>query len=104
MFVLYILVIVLSVLLFTASVYPFLDTSSSNNRIGDVIVSVLASNVMDYGFESRLDLTKDYTIGICCCLSVKHTTLRSKSKYWLARNQDNMSAWSDMSTRGLLFP
>jgi hypothetical protein len=92
------------VLLFTASVYPFLGTSSSKNRIGEVIVSVLASNVMDYGFESRLDLNKDYKIGVCCCLSVKHTTLRSKSKYWLARNQDNMSAWSDMSTRGLLFP
>jgi hypothetical protein len=26
-----------------------------------------------------------------------------KGKYWLARNKDNVSKWSDMSTRGLLF-
>ena len=29
--------------------------------------------------------------------------LRIKSKDWLARNQDNVSKWSDMSIRGLLF-
>jgi hypothetical protein len=26
-----------------------------------------------------------------------------KSKDWLARNQNNVSEWSDMSTLGLLF-
>jgi len=26
-----------------------------------------------------------------------------KSKDWLTRNQNNVSEWSDMSTRGLLF-
>jgi predicted LPLAT superfamily acyltransferase len=31
------------------------------------------------------------------------TALRNKSKDWLARNQNNVSEWSDMSTRGLLF-
>ena len=46
--------------------------------------------------------TKDYKIGICC-FSAKHATLRRKSKDWLARNQNNVSEWSDMSTRGLLF-
>ena len=29
--------------------------------------------------------------------------LRSKSKDWLARNQDNVLKWSDMSTHGMLF-
>jgi len=29
--------------------------------------------------------------------------LRSKSKDWLARNRNNVSKWSDMSTCGLLF-
>jgi hypothetical protein len=33
----------------------------------------------------------------------EHTALRNKSKDWLARNQNNVSEWSDMSTRGLLF-
>ena len=35
--------------------------------------------------------------------SPQHAALRSKSKYQLAGNQDNMSEWSDMSTQGLLF-
>jgi hypothetical protein len=46
--------------------------------------------------------TKDYEIGICC-FSATHAALRRKSKDWLARNQNNVSEWSDMSTRGLLF-
>jgi hypothetical protein len=29
--------------------------------------------------------------------------MRSKSKDWLALNQDNVSEWSDMSIRRLLF-
>ena len=51
------------------------------------MVSVLASNAVDRGFEPRSGQTKDYKIGI----------------YWLVRNQNNVSEWSDMSTRGLLF-
>ena len=46
--------------------------------------------------------TKDYKIGVCC-FSAKHTQLRSRSKDWLARNQDNVSEWGNMSIRGLLF-
>ena len=37
-----------------------------------------------------------------CCVSAKHAALRRKSKDWLARNQDNVSEWSDMSTRRLV--
>jgi hypothetical protein len=66
------------------------------------MVSVLASSAVDRGFEPRSCHTKDYKIGICC-FSAKHTTLRRKSKDWLARNQNNVSKWSDMYTRGLLF-
>ena len=64
--------------------------------------SVLASNVVDCGFEPRSDKTKDYKIGVCC-FSYKHAALRSKSKDWLAQNQDNVSEWSNMSVHGLLF-
>jgi hypothetical protein len=46
--------------------------------------------------------TKDYTIG-SWCFSAKHAALRSKSKDWLARNQDNVSEWGYMSSRTLLF-
>ena len=54
------------------------------------------------GFESRSGPIKDYRIGMCC-FSAKHAALRRKSKDWLTRNQNNVSEWSDMFTRGLLF-
>ena len=38
-----------------------------------------------------------------CCFSAKHATLRRKSKDWLARNQDNVPEWGDMTILGLLF-
>jgi hypothetical protein len=66
------------------------------------MVSVLGSSVVDRGFEPRSGQTKDDKIGICC-FSAKHAALRRKSKDLLARNQNNVSEWSDMSTRGLLF-
>ena len=50
------------------------------DRIGSVMVSVLTWSAVDRRFESRSDKTTR-----------------------LARNQDNVSDWSDMSTRGLLF-
>jgi hypothetical protein len=71
-------------------------------HIAGVMVSVLVSRVIDRGFESRSGQTKDYNIGICC-FSAKHAALRRKSKDWLARNQNNVSEWDDMSIRGLFF-
>ena len=66
------------------------------------MVSMLALIAVDRRFEPRSGQTKDYKIGIRC-FSAKHAALRRKSKDWLARNQNNVSKWSDMSTRGLLF-
>ena len=66
------------------------------------MVSVLASTAVDHGFDPQSGQTKDYKIGICC-LSAKHAALNKKSKAWLARNQNNVSEWSDISTRELLF-
>ena len=74
----------------------------SLNGIGDVIVSMLASSPVDCEFELWSYQTKDYKISICC-FSAKHATFRIKNKDWLARNQDKVSEWSDMSMRGLLF-
>jgi hypothetical protein len=70
------------------------------DRIRGVMVCVLA--LVDRRFEPLSDQTKHYKIGICC-FSAKYAALRSKSKDWLARNQNNVSEWSDISTRGLLF-
>jgi hypothetical protein len=66
------------------------------------MVGVLASSAIDCGFEPRSGQTKEYKIGICC-FSAKHAALSSKSKDWLDRNHNNVSEWSDISTRGLLF-
>jgi hypothetical protein len=71
------------------------------NRIGSVMVSVLASSTIDCGYEPRSGQTKEYKIGICC-FSAKNASLRRKSKDWLFRNQNNVSEWSDISTRWLL--
>jgi len=61
------------------SIYLKGNLSSSHNSIGDVMVSVLTSSVVDRGFEHRSGQTKDYKI--CnCCFSVKHAALRRKSK------------------------
>ena len=65
------------------------------------MVSVLASNAVDRGFEPRLGQTKDYKIVIY--FSAKRAALRTKSKDWLARNQDSVLEWGEMSIRELLF-
>jgi hypothetical protein len=64
------------------------------SRIVGVMVSVLATSAVDRGFEPQSGKTKDYKIGICC-FSAKNAALRSKSKDWLARNQNNVSEWSE---------
>ena len=66
------------------------------------MVSVLASSAVDRRFEPWSGKTKDSKIGICCFFA-KHAALRRNSKDWLARNQNNVSEWSDRSIRGLLF-
>jgi hypothetical protein len=66
------------------------------------MVSVLALSAVDRGFQPRSGKTKDCKISICC-FSPKHAPIRNRSKDGLARNQNNLSEWSDMSTRGLLF-
>ena len=71
------------------------------NRIGGVKVRMPTSSAVDRGFESRSVQTKDFKIGICC-FSATHGVLRRNSKDWLARNQNNVTEWGDMSTRRLL--
>jgi hypothetical protein len=63
---------------------------------------MLVSRGVEHGFKPWSGQTKDHKIGICC-FSTKHAALRRKSKDWLARNKNNVSEWSDMPIRGLLF-
>ena len=53
--------------------------ATQQNRIGGVMVSVLASNAVDRGLEPRSGQTKDYKIGICC-FSAKHAARSIKEK------------------------
>ena len=63
------------------------------------MVSVLASSAVDRGFEPRLSQTKDYKICICR-FPAKHAAWE---KDYVARNQDNVFEWGDMSILELLF-
>ena len=52
--------------------------------------------MVDRGFKPQSDQTKDCKSGIFG-FSTKHTALRGKSKDWLARNQNYVSMWIDMT-------
>ena len=71
-------------------------------RVVGIIVSVLTISAVDRRFERWLGQTKNYKTG-SCCFSARHTTLRSKSKDWLAQNKNNLSDYGDMSTCGEMF-
>ena len=66
-----------------------------------LLLEIQSSRGVNRGFEPRSGQSKDYKIGIYC-FSAKHTPLRRKSKDWWTMNQNNVSQWNDMSTRGLL--
>ena len=68
-----------------------------SNPIGGVMVSVLASGAVYRWFEPK-------TIQLVFVASPISIALRRKSKDGLARNEDNVSEWGDMSTCGLLIP
>ena len=95
----FVLIVVL-VKLLNIHVYSYFQ--SSINLIGGVMFGVLASSDLDHRIESWLGQTKYNKTGFGC-FPANHTALRNKSKDWLARNEDNVSEWSNMSTHGLLF-
>jgi hypothetical protein len=64
------------------------------------MVSVPSTSVVDSGFDPQSGQAKNYKIGICR-FSTKYAALRRKNKDWLVWNQNNVSEWSNMSTRGL---
>ena len=66
------------------------------NRIGGVMVSMLASSAADRGFEPK-------TIKLVFVASPLSTQHEGERADWLAQNQINVSEWRNMSTRGLLF-
>ena len=72
------------------------------NRSGGEMVRVLDSSVVGRRIELRSGQPKDCEIGMRC-FTAKHAALRRKSKNWLARDQNKVFEWTDMSSRGLLF-
>ena len=65
--------------------------TKSLDHFDGLMVSMPVSSAVDHGFMLWLGQTKDCKLGIS-----------SKSKEWLAQNHNNVSKWSDISTRGLL--
>ena len=59
------------------------------------MVSVLATNGIDRGYEPWSGQTKDYEICICC-FSAKYAALKSKNKDRLTQNQNEVSEWSNV--------
>ena len=99
-------IVTLSIVIYVDNICIYWETDqkcSPKTLISSVIVSVLASSAVDRGLESRSGQTKDYQL-VFVVYNAKHAELRRKSKDWLARNQDNVSEWSDMYIRRLLFP
>ena len=85
-----------------SSIYSILKNSNGGMTWYMYNINILAWSMVDHGIKPWLCQTKDNKTDLWC-LSAKHTALRSKSKDWLAWNQDNVFEWSDMSTCRLLF-
>ena len=78
---------------------------SSINLIGGVMFGVLASGALDHRIKSRSGQAKYNKTGCGCfpaCSTNEQEQKKRKKKTKLARNQDNVSEWSNMSTHGLL--
>ena len=56
------------------------------------MVSILAVSVVDHGFKL-----------LCVASPLLHAAFKGERADWLARNQDNVSEWGDLSIHGLLF-
>ena len=73
-----------------------------NGQLSKIYLNIVYTCITFFVGSSPDRVKPDYKIGICC-FSPRHAAFRRKSKDWLARNQDNLSEWGDMSIRGLLF-
>ena len=62
--------------------------------MGGVMVSMLVSSAIDRGIKTPVGSNLDI-----CCFSAKHAALWRKSKNWLARNQNNVSGWTNNNLR-----
>ena len=63
----------------------------------------LLENNRGRGFEFRSVQTNFGMWIVIYCFFAKHASLRIKNIDWLARNQDNVSEWGDMSIGRLSF-
>ena len=64
---------------------------------GGVMASVFALSMEDLEFDPQSSQTKEYKIDFCY-FSAKQEAKRSERKDWFARNQRNVSEWSDNYT------
>ena len=102
-FLLYFIMILLSIYIYnwignkflrltSPSTYKYINSINKTNQMTANVqaISIIISKLSKINHGIR-------------CFSAKHVTFRSKSKEWLARNQDNVYERSDMSIHRLLF-
>jgi hypothetical protein len=70
-----------------------IDQSNTNLTKNREWTQVVTFSVVDYELEPLSGLYNVYLL-----LTSNHADLRTKSKDWIAWNQDNVSKWSEMST------
>ena len=86
------------------NVYSWWNLCRADVRFSKHIGSMLTYSAVDCGFEPWSGHQKLYNwYLILLCKAHTDSVLRSKRKDWWARNLDNMSERSDMSTRRLLY-
>ena len=66
-----------------------------------LFVDIFALIVVDRGVKTLISQINDRNI-CTCCFTAKHTALSSTNKDWMARNQHNVSEWSELATRVML--
>ena len=66
-----------------------------------ILQMVLLISTID-AFSLMVFFSTEMSRNLVVC-TAEHAALMRKSKDWFARNQNNVSEWSDMSICGLLF-
>jgi hypothetical protein len=80
-----------------------IEIMATHKEIGAVMVSVLVPSAVDRGIEPRRVEPKTIKLVFVASPQMTQHAIRKKNKDWLARNQDNVSEWDDMSIRRLFF-
>ena len=89
---------------FSPGTPAYSTTKTGRHDIAEILLKVALNTKKSKSkpLSPRVRQIKYYEISVRW-FSARHPELMRKSKYWLVRNWDYVSEWSDMSTHRLLF-